>query len=153
MCDWQSAYNQLSQGFSPWLPWRGLTAYDFMKHAGVYILAETSDDTCPTSVVDPGIIYIGETTKQSLLKRFVQFEEAARTGCTNRHLAGEKYFARAEGELIGGGHRLLPDNLCIAVMPVELEEPARSAFIRYTERAAIWYFVRANNRYPVLNTM
>lgn len=151
MIDWQLAYDQLSQEFSPWMPWRGLTANEFMKHPGVYLLAEKCGDTLPTSVVDPSIIYIGETTRQSLLKRFVQFEEAARTGCTNRHLAGQKYFTRTDGELIGDGHRLLPDNFCISVMPVELDEPARSAYIRYTERAALWYFVRANNRYPAFN--
>ncbi len=81
MIEWEEAYNQLSNEFSPWMPWRGLTACTIMAYPGVYLFAEVGDD----SVVDPRIIYIGETTKQTLLNRFVQFEEAARTGCDNRH--------------------------------------------------------------------
>ena len=38
--DWKAAYEQLSRAFSPWMPWRGLTAYDFMQQPGVYLLAE-----------------------------------------------------------------------------------------------------------------
>jgi hypothetical protein len=153
MVDWEVAYAQLSHVFSPWMPWRGLTAYDFMKQPGVYLLAEIGDDSITPSVVDPHIIYIGETTKQTLLERFVQFEEAARTGCYNRHSGGQKYFARTKGELLGNDQRLLPDDLHISIMVTTLDEPRRSAYIRYTERAAIWYFVQANNRYPGCNTV
>lgn len=152
MADWAAIYEQLSQNFSPWLPWRGITGYDFMRRPGVYLFAELTNGTVTPSVVDPAIVYIGETTKQTLLARFIQFEEAARTGCTNRHFGGEKYFTRTKGELITENCRLLPDEFYISVMPICLEEPQHSAYIRYTERAALWYFVRANNRYPCCNT-
>lgn len=152
MVDWKAAYEQLSHEFSPWMPWRGITSCDVMKLPGVYLLAEIEDDSITTSVVDPRIIYIGETTRQTLLQRFVQFEEAARTGCDNRHSGGQKYFGRIEGELVGDSQRLLPDNFRIAVMATAFKEPVQSAYIRYTERAAIWYFVRANNRYPECNS-
>ncbi len=153
MVDWLAIYDQLSQNFSPWLPWRGITAYEFMRHPGVYLFAELPDDTVAPSVVDPAILYVGETTRQTLLARFIQFEEAARTGCTNRHFGGQKYFTRTDGELIAEKCRLLPDNFYISVMPIKLAEPERSAYIRYTERAALWYFVKANNRYPSCNTL
>ena len=153
MVDWQASYDQLSHEFSPWMPWRGLTAYDFMQNTGVYLLAEIDEDSIMPSVVDPRIIYIGETTKQTFLDRFVQFEEAARTGCDNRHSGGHRYFARTKGELLENDQRLLPDDLHISIMATSLDEPRRSAYIRYTERAAIWYFVRANNRYPDCNTL
>jgi hypothetical protein len=152
LMDWTLEYDKLSRGFSPWIPWRGLSAYEFMNHPGVYLLAEIADDSAPPSIVDPGIIYIGETTKQSLLTRFIQFEEAARTGCDNRHCGGKKYSLRANGELIGLDNRLLPDEFHISVMPISMDEPLSSAFIKYTERAAIWYYVRENNRYPRCNT-
>lgn len=150
---WAAIYGQLSQNFSPWLPWRGITGYDFMRNPGVYLFAELADDTVSPSVVDPAIVYIGETTRQTLLTRFIQFEEAARTGCSNRHFGGQKYHLRTNGELVAEGCRLLPDEFYISVMPIDVEEPERSAYIRYTERAALWYFVRANNRYPRCNTM
>ena len=152
MVDWKAAYEQLSLEFTPWMPWRGLSEWDVMKLPGVYLLAEIEDNSTTTSVVDPRIIYIGETTKQTLLQRFVQFEEAARTGCKNRHSGGLKYFGRTSGELIGDNQRLLPDDFRISVMPTAFNEPAQSAYIQYTERAAIWYFVQANNRYPKCNS-
>lgn len=153
MVDWPGIFGQLSENFSPWLPWRGISGYDFMRHPGVYLFAELPDGTVHPSVVDPAILYIGETTRQTLLARFIQFEEAARTGCTNRHFGGEKYFARTKGELVAERCRLLPDDFHISVMPITLEEPECSAYIRYTERAALWYFVKANNRYPNCNTL
>lgn len=153
MADWPAIYVQLSQNFSRWLPWKGISGCDIMRHPGVYLFAELPDNTVPASVVDPGIVYIGETTRQTLLARFIQFEEAARTGCTNRHLGGEKYFVRTKGKLIADSCRLLPDDFYISVMPVSIEEPECSAYIRYTERAALWYFVRANKRYPSCNTI
>ncbi|MFN3150451.1 hypothetical protein [Bremerella sp.] len=124
-----------------------------MRNPGVYLLAELRDADVSPSVVDPAIVYIGETTKQSLLERFIQFEEAARTGCTNRHGGGEKYSARTKGELIAKTCRLLPDNFFISVMPVRFEEPEQSAYVKYIERAAIWYFVQSNGRYPSCNTI
>ena len=153
MTEWEATYAEFSQAFSPWMPWRGLTGHEFMKQPGVYLFAEICDDSTSPSVVDPRIIYIGETTKQTLLTRFIQFEEAARTGCSSRHFGGERYFRRTRGELIGDRHRLLPNDFCISVMPISLEEPQSSAYIRYTERAAIWYFVQANKRYPDFNTL
>jgi len=122
-----------------------------MKQPSVYLLAEIDDDSITPSVVDPRIIYIGETTKQTLLERFVQFEEAARTGCENRHSGGKKYIARTKGELLAADCRLLPDDFHISIMVTKLDEPQRSAYIRFVERAAIWYFVHANNRYPTYN--
>lgn len=151
--DWKAAYEQLSRAFSPWMPCRGLTACDFMKQPGVYLLAEICDDTTAPSVVDPRIVYIGETTKQTLLERLVQFEEAVRTGCDNRHSGGQKYFTRTKGQLLHNNERLLPDDFRISVMATKLDEPGRSAYIRYTERAAIWYFVLANKHYPSCNTI
>jgi hypothetical protein len=82
------------------MPWRGLSGCEFMRNPGVYLFAELPDEFVPPSVVEPGIVYTGETTKQTLLARFIQFGEAARTGCKNRHFGGEKYFARTKGELL-----------------------------------------------------
>jgi hypothetical protein len=122
-----------------------------MNQPGVYLLAEIDDDLVPPSVADPRIMYIGETTDQTLLDRFTQFEEAARTGCKNRHSGGQRYFSRTKGELIGNGQRLLPDDFRISVLVTMLDEPLRSAYIRYAERAALWHFVRENNRFPWCN--
>jgi hypothetical protein len=73
MSDWQAAYDQLSRKFSPWMTWRGRSGCDFMRNAGVYLFAELPDDSVAPSDVDPGIVYIGGTTKQTLLARFIQF--------------------------------------------------------------------------------
>lgn len=153
MADWPRICDELSQQFSPWLPWKGLSGHLFMQHPGVYLFAELRDHAVLPSVADPQILYIGETTAQTLLARFVQFEEAARTGCTNRHLGGEKYSRRSKGELVAPKCRLLPDDFFIAVFPVKLDEPESSAFIRYVERMALWCFVKANGRYPPCNSI
>ena len=50
------------------------------------MFSEIDVDSITPSVVAQRIIYIGETTKQTLLERFVQIEEAALT-VFPRHLA------------------------------------------------------------------
>ena len=65
MLECDESHEDLSEQFSTWFPWRGITGHDCMQHPGVYLFAELPIDVFRPSVIDPRIIYVGETTKQT----------------------------------------------------------------------------------------
>jgi hypothetical protein len=85
------------------------------------------------SPLEPGIVYIGETHRQTLIKRWRAFARSARTGLF-RHAGGRSYHARFRG--------LRPDLYVAAFAPDDQTwtPRCRTFLIGYVESKLIWDF-------------
>jgi hypothetical protein len=93
------------------------------------------------------VIYIGETVDQSLAERFYQFGRSAFQRKPG-HSGGWTFSDRL---LCGIKQDHAPLWLFVALLSVTLDEPCRSAYIRFVERAAIWDYVQAWGEFPICN--
>jgi len=124
--------------FEPWLHWDNRAETPNHDRPGVYVLARF--DETPCTEVDPTaaeIIYIGETCSQTLADRWYQFGRSAFQQKSGH--SGGWTFAATYCD-----NRVMPPPawLYVAALPVALDEPHASAFIRYAERRLIWEFVQ-----------
>lgn len=116
--------------FSKWTPWSERLGIPGSQHPGVYLMAHFPNP--PTGPADPlgsEIVYIGETCR-SLRRRWRSFARAISEG-KKGHSGGLTYYAaycQQPGQESAG-------NLYVAALPVTLEEPRRSAYIRHLERS------------------
>jgi len=84
------------------------------------------------------VIYIGESCERTIGKRLYDFDRSA-FQAKNGHSAGWTYAEKFGDE---------GQSLFVSVLPVELQEPGSSAFIRYAERKLIWEYVRLRGEMP-----
>ena len=130
--------------FCPWTPWPRRNEITNSHLPGVYLLATW--DTEPPAQTDPrseALIYVGETTEQSLQGRWQQFDRAA--------------FESRPGHTAGLAYRdILADDgesLYVATfVPEGLRRDLRTLFIRYIERRLLWEWARRHGEPPMLNT-
>lgn len=129
--------------FSPWISWGDRNAFVGAGNPGVYLLAHFVEP--PPGQADPldqNIVYIGETHRQILQRRWQAFNRSAMNGRPS-HAGGETY------------HALFNEvraDLHVAAFPVTgMEEPALTAFILYAERTALWGYVCRWNTLPDCN--
>ena len=137
-------------------PFDGWTALGSNKspnlpaHRGIYMLAKYDGE--PPIVVDAcdeAIIYIGETSSQTIDIRLWQFKRSALEG-KNGHSGGWKF----RKELMGNQNGTCPSWLYVATMPVTIDndEPRSSAWIRRIERILLWQYVDEVGNLPLCNT-
>ena len=133
--------------FQPWVSWLRRCESQHCDRPGVYILARF--DSPPSGIVDPTvaeIIYIGETCKNSLGGRWLAFNRSAFEQ-KDGHSGGRTFAAKyCHNRVVQP-----PPWLHIAALPVELDEPHASAFIRYAERHLIWEYVQRHGAMPPCN--
>src|SRR5262249_2851773 len=134
--------------FDSWTRWSDRDAMAGCERPGVYLLAKF--ESSPPRVVVPvisNIIYIGETCDQSLSKRWYQFNRSAfyqKGGHSGGWTFADKF---CENRIVDP-----PSWLYVAPLPVFLEEPEQSAYIRFVERWLIWEFVKAFKARPICNS-
>ncbi|MEI7064070.1 hypothetical protein [Dickeya chrysanthemi] len=131
-------------------PWINLTKRQDIaeKHLpGVYMIAmgETAPADC--HITDESIIYIGETTRQTLSKRIHQFAVSAFNEKPGH--SGGNTFRKNNKEVFGD----VPETmLWVSVCPIQIDSICASAYIRYLERRQILKFVRAHGKLPRCNS-
>ncbi len=111
---------------------------------GVYLLARFKPRQVPGSVnpLDDNIVYVGETTRSFLRKRWYQFNRSAFEQKAG-HSGGWSY-ARLHGK---DTSKLL----FVSALPCDLEETKAAAYIRFIERLILWEFVARHGRFPDCN--
>ncbi len=134
-----------SPQFSRWMRWDERGNYEEANSPGVYILAHLRNTPLTSAPADPvasEVIYIGETTRNTLAGRWRQFDRTAFQGKAG-HSGGRSY-----RELVGDAGEFL----FVAAWPAkQLKEPHRLAFIKYLERELIWQYVQRWGRLPKCN--
>lgn len=134
---------ELLAKFSVWKPWSDRLDLAVVE-PGVYLLARfDSPQSKRKPTLSSKLIYIGETCGQTLRSRLHQFNRSAfldRLGHSGGMTFASTYRKSRD-----------PSWLHISVMPVDLVEPAASAYIRYVERALLWAYVKKHGSYPECN--
>lgn len=123
--------------FGCWTPWGHRTEISGIEASGVYLLAHFPGAAPPgaASPVDRHIVYIGETHRQSLAKRWADFQRSASRGARG-HAGGRTYH-----KLYGRVRR----DLYVAAfsrLPAPWSDRQRRFFIRYLEAKLISAFCR-----------
>lgn len=144
---------QLPDGlaFSPWMTWQHFRdtrlADPRFRQVGVYLLAHfRRRPRGPGYPERKEVIYVGETTKQSLLERLDQFGKSAFQE-KSAHSGGWTYRA-----LFDDGNPPAGEWLYLSILPVPSEKSGHHVFlIKYLERAALWSRIEAIGVPPVCN--
>lgn len=136
---------QLDICFSPWTAWESRAAIRGANQPGVYLLAHLpSIPRGSASPLEPRIVYIGETHRQTLLARWRAFARSAKTGRFS-HAGGRSYHARFKG--------LCPDLYVAAFAPdhERWTQRCRTFLIRYVESKLIWDFATKYSKDKLCN--
>jgi hypothetical protein len=131
-------------GFSPWVNWKNRKEIEGKDLPGVYFIAKSKKVPSDYRVNNGSIIYIGETTGQTLGDRLSQFHNSAfneRPG----HSGGNTF----RGKL---GESTPEELLWVSCCPVQMGEIYTSAYIKHLERKLIWEFVCTYGRLPSCNS-
>ena len=134
--------------FSCWTKWDDIGNIEGIKKVGIYLLAKI--DNKPSSNIDPSInriIYIGETVSQTIKKRLQQFGNSAfkrEIGHSGGWTFNDLFLSNKIGSI--------PEWLHVSVLPVDLDETNKGAYIRFVERLIIYQFVLKNKAMPVCNS-
>lgn len=132
--------------FQRWTRWTDREEIDGHDQPGVYLLAKCNRRPSRVYPLAKQIIYIGETCNQTLWSRWRQFHCAAFEGRPG-HSGGLTFGAHFSSRRSSAAG----DGLYLAALPVHLEEPNRSAYIRYVERLLIWEYLQRFGCYPLCN--
>ncbi len=135
--------------FTRWSPFKGLKCIHCVDKPGVYLLAHFDENQKPSNVsMSDDIVYIGETTRQTISVRLDQFERSAFMR-KNGHSGGWTY-----SELFLGAKQVgeAPDNLYVSILSVNRDEKESKAYIKYVERLLIWEYFKEQGDYPPCNT-
>src|SRR5437879_933083 len=113
--------------FNMWTPWVDRDSIDDRGHPGVYLLGRF--EASPPALVDSlaeSILYIGETCDPTLAKRWYQFHRSA---FRQRflHSGGSTFSVHFCDNSVSEP----PQWLYVAALPVLLDEPHGSAYIRF----------------------
>lgn len=118
------------------------------KLPGVYLLAHFEVD--PNEKPDPAqseIIYIGETTGQTLDKRLLAFKRSAFFAKLG-HSGGMTYSQRFFGGAIAPERS---EKLYVALYGVSADPALSKATVKFVERFCLLCHVEANGEYPICN--
>lgn len=134
--------------FQPWVPWANRNDIHGRDVPGVYLLGRFDSGAPETIDLQANeIIYIGETCNQTLRKRWYQFHRSGflrKSGHSGGWAFSDKF---CDGRTIES-----VDWLYVAPYPVNMEEPYRSAHIRFVERWMLWLYVDRHGHLPPCNT-
>ncbi|WP_219704090.1 hypothetical protein [Marinomonas lutimaris] len=135
--------------FKEWVPFDSYKEIDGVGFPGVYILAHFTrkpySEPCTSS---SNIVYVGETTGQTISKRLYQFKQSAFLR-KRAHSGGWSY---SDKYLKGKISRESPNKLYVAILPVDRPHKESKAYIKLVERLVIWDFFQKNKAYPSCNT-
>ena len=130
--------------FGPWVAWAHRLSLRGISAPGVYVLTHSHGH--PPSSSNPishPVIYVGETSNQTLADRWRQFSRSATTG-KRSHSGGRTYFVRFGPERI--------DELYVCALPVEERSfKGIAAYIKYIERKLIWKHLARHGALPECN--
>lgn len=134
-------------GFSRWIRFSEIKKLHTGSLPGVYLVAESSQVPVRMAVLDPRIIYVGETVSQDLSKRLSQMRRALNG--KSAHSGGTTLRAK--------GYR--NRDLWLSIRSFALRygikdaeaDPVRSLEIRFLERVLLLEYARRNGRYPAGN--
>ncbi len=129
--------------FTAWAPWAQRGGLAGVDRPGVYLLARFRSEPPPKAdPLDASVLYIGETVRQRLGKRWYDFARSA--------------FKKKDGHSGGWAYRkrvaTTPRALYVAALPVELAEPHLGAYVRMVERSLLWAYVDRHGRLPWCNS-
>lgn len=128
--------------FTPWHPWAERSDLA-LQLPGVYLLARfLRKPTLGTPALSSKIFYIGETCG-SLKHRLYSFNRSAFLDKFG-HSGGATFFRTFKPPTD-------PTWLYISAMPVDMPALHSEAFIRYSERALIWAYVKKYGVMPSCN--
>ena len=130
--------------FSPWMPWEHRNLVPNSHLPGVYLLAQF--EAAVPALVDTlanEIVYIGETTDQSLQGRWQQFNRSAFSGKPG-HAGGMLYH-----EFVGDEGQTL---YVAAFVPQGLSRELRTVYIRHVAARLIWEWARQWDSAPICNS-
>jgi len=134
-------------GFSNWVPFQRYGSLKTKWLPGVYVIAKCASQPKKMKVIDPAVVYIGETVEQNLGKRLYQLD------CSLKGRPGSSGGTTLKKK----GYK--PRTLWLSVRSFPLgsgsEDEARSfrsSQIRLLERALLYEYVHANRAYPAGNS-
>ncbi len=137
--------------FSQWVRFAHYKELGCLSLPGVYVLGHfSSPPENDTGINTSHTIYIGETTSQKLSTRLYQFGRSAflkKNGHSGGHTYSRVFLDNKPLPL-----NEVPDNLYVAVLPVDKPTKESKAYIKLVERLAIWEFFQKNGDYPSCNT-
>lgn len=136
----------LRQDWSRWVPWPDRSLVADRSRPGVYMLAAFRRVVPRGSAsICQQVLYIGETTKQTLHLRVRDFAHSAFSG-RNAHAGGKTFFR--EFQLTQP-----PDWLFIAAFAPEAPSRVLGALIKHVERELIWQYANRYGRLPRCNSV
>lgn len=131
-------------GFHRWVNMTSRGDIQGKNFPGVYMIAKSKSEPSDYRANNGSIIYIGETTGQTLGDRIRQFSVSAYAEKPG-HSGGNTFRTRLATDT--------PEKmLWVSVCPVDMGEAYTSAFIKYLERRLIWEYVSAYGERPECNS-
>lgn len=131
-------------GFSPWVNWESRAEVVGRKQPGVYFIARSEKEPEDFRVNNDSIIYIGETTSQTLGDRLRQFNTSA-FNVKPGHSGGNTFRETMS-------HDTIASMLWVSACPVDMGEVYTSTYIKYLERRLIWEYVCTYGCLPPCNS-
>lgn len=131
--------------FTKWYKWNDRNSINGLDHPGIYILAHFHKNIPlnRASYLNKEVVYIGETTDRTLIKRLSEFESVAFKKATN-HSGGVSYKSLYSN--------MEKYNLHVAISPAkEPKIELRSLYIKYHERRMILKYAIKYGNLPKCN--
>jgi hypothetical protein len=137
-------------GFSDWIPFSKLASARTMTLPGVYVIACSRRRPKQMSAASERIVYVGETTSQSLRTRLRQFKHSVDTG-RRAHSGGRKLHSLGinSSELFAA-IRSFPLDYQVAFQHPQL---VRSTQIKFLERLLLNEYALTHGKLPAGNSM
>lgn len=127
--------------FSEWVPWEQRTGLSCANQPGIYLLLKNSEVPDGSAIIkDKKVIYVGEAGRK-LKERWSEFERIAVRG-TGNHSGAITYYKKFNGDM---------ENLHVAAMGLDLEEPYAGPIRLFLERKLIMEYVFRYTRLPLCN--
>lgn len=134
--------------FSDWFKFEDYKKHNKRKLPGVYILAHFDEELCISNdLLSDKIVYIGETTTQTIHKRLYQFSNSAFKRKIG-HSGGWTYSEKYLNSIVVNA---APENLYVSFLSVNKEKKESKAYIKYIERLLIWEYFKKFKDYPPCN--
>lgn len=138
----------LNPQFSAWAPWSKRNDLEIASGPGVYVLGHTNPPQFDKAGADPiakTVLYIGETTGNTLQGRWRQFQRAV-TGGTAPHAGGKTY-----GKKFGAAK--LEELAVAGFRPSAVEDRELPLAIKFVERWLLWRYAREWGVLPACNKL
>ncbi|EDM69300.1 hypothetical protein PE36_07427 [Moritella sp. PE36] len=134
--------------FTKWTKFEDVKALAESTSSGVYVLSRyKKSPNGPLNFTSKNIVYIGETTKQSIRTRLNQFGTSAFKR-KNGHSGGWTYSEQFLGSTIS---EVVPSDIYVSFLPIDINRYDGAAYIKFVERLLILRYVQKNKKNPACN--